>query len=443
MKNNNTALVLHDRLQSLQGKTFSSEVALFDKLSELGITGLGDYRSGGRNRNIARKTALQYLEYQRADTTSGEKKKRAYLITKVFIHPKENRDGRGRNGKYIDRLAPLIVHTHSFSGSRAELFSSWNVYEPLISEQERHGNVSHNLAARYIVSQWRTTDRMKPGEEKYRATLHVKEKTSLEMALDSLMWQGILKWNEYYVYIPVFETGYEAELRRSLSQQELLDTYLTGVQRILEQSKKKNCVLKPELYERNISLSTDTSLYKMRSKDYYVNDKQPIIYEATPLQIEMYENYRKFIRQLTVYMCSGSKGEYCPEAEIPTEYEIFSDFKRSREYKKLDEQWRKPCLGWEKVWKEIKFQVISQERAQPYLEAYDPKLAFELGREYVSFMDRQMVKGTKSTQIYFSDENKEDFNGILSENAYGRLFPLNSSKSAQALHERLKKAYGV
>ena len=59
---------------------------------------------------------------------------------------------------------------------------------------------------------------MKPGEEKYRATLHVKEKTSLEMALDSLMWQGILKWNEYYVYIPVFETGYEAELRRSLSQ---------------------------------------------------------------------------------------------------------------------------------------------------------------------------------------------------------------------------------
>ena len=135
----------------------------------------------------------------------------------------------------------------------------------------------------------------------------------------------------------------------------------------------------------------------MRSKDYYVNDKQPIIYEATPLQIEMYENYRKFIRQLTVYMCSGSKGEYCPEAEIPTEYEIFSDFKRSREYKKLDEQWRKPCLGWEKVWKEIKFQVISQERAQPYLEAYDPKLAFELGREYVSFMDRQMVKGTKST----------------------------------------------
>ncbi len=44
----------------------------------------------------------------------------------------------------------------------------------------------------------------------------------------------------------------------------------------------------------------------------------------------MYENYRRFIRQLTVYVCNGSEGAYCPEDEIPNEYEIFSDFTYSK-----------------------------------------------------------------------------------------------------------------
>ena len=181
-------------------------MALFDELVTLGVTGLGNYRSGGRNKNIARRHVLRYLEYQKAEVTPGAKKKRSYIVTEVYDQPRESEDKRGRSGRYIDRLGPMIVHTRKFNGSRAELFYDWGVYKPYIKIEKRSRNNPSDYEYGYRVSPWRITDGMKPGEEKYRTLFRVKEKSSLEMALNSLQQQGILKWEEYYVYNPVFET---------------------------------------------------------------------------------------------------------------------------------------------------------------------------------------------------------------------------------------------
>ena len=443
MRNIQDAFILTSNLKQLTGRMYPSEVALFDELVTLGVTGLGNYRSGGRNKNIARRHVLRYLEYQKAEVTPGAKKKRSYIVTEVYDQPRESEDKRGRSGRYIDRLGPMIVHTRKFNGSRAELFYDWGVYKPYIKIEKRSRNNPSDYEYGYRVSPWRITDGMKPGEEKYRTLFRVKEKSSLEMALNSLQQQGILKWEEYYVYNPVFETQEEGQPRRSLTRQELREKCNKGFDWVSKEAEKENCVLKTELYYYNMVLNMQEWTYQIRKEHYYVGNQRPIIYEADSEQVEMYENYRRFIRQLTVYVCNGSEGAYCPEDEIPNEYEIFSDFTYSKQYRRLDEQYRRECLGWEKVWKQIRFEVINQEKAEKLLQSYHVGLAFELGREYALYVDSQMEKNTKGTQIYFCKEDEDDFSGIIAKEMYGRLVPLKTSKSAKRLHAKIKEAYGL
>lgn len=110
MNNGNPDLV--DHLKSLEGNNYASETALFDTLNEVGVQLQKGYRSGGRNKELARKEANRYIEYKPLyEVDPNFKKKRAVKITKVRDPPIPKEDGRGSSGRYADYLRPLIVYT--------------------------------------------------------------------------------------------------------------------------------------------------------------------------------------------------------------------------------------------------------------------------------------------------------------------------------------------
>ena len=204
---------------------------------------------------------------------------------------------------------------------------------------------------------------------------------------------------------------------------------------VTQWSKKENCILSPELFRLGLYVTKDT--YQKWSEQYCYSSGERLPNErATMEQESMYDNYQTFIRQLTICECSKSE-EFCLPENIPNTYDIFTDWTYRRTYNELDKKWKGMILGWEQVRQELYFKVIDKEGALKYLARYSPELAFELGCEYILYMDEHMDK----EKLYYPPNYTFDFNGIISNDESNRLFPLLTSKSASKLHNNMKKHF--
>lgn len=201
MSNSDPDLVEH--LKSLEGNNYISETALFDILNEIGVVLPKGYRSGSRNKELARKEVNRYIEYKSLhEIDPNYKKKRAVTITKVRDLPIPKEDGRGSSGRYADYLRPLIVKTaidYPFRGTKTELFDSWGVYNNYREEQIRNGLFNPNIGRSF--NPWSIKKDMQPGETKYCQIISFKERNSLETALDSLSKEGVIEWSKYTRYM--------------------------------------------------------------------------------------------------------------------------------------------------------------------------------------------------------------------------------------------------
>lgn len=157
---------------------------------------------------------------------------------------------------------------------------------------------------------------------------------------------------------------------------------------------------------------------------------------ATVAQETMYENYQKYIQQLTVSDCSNNE-KLCPVEDLPKRYKFFTDWTYRRKFNDLDKIWKDKLLGWTQVRKELFFKMADGMRALKYLERYSSKLAFKLGNEYITFMNDHM----QSTKIYYTENYASDFKGVLPKKRSDELFPLSTSRSATQLHDKLMKLY--
>ena len=378
MSNSDPDLV--DHLKSLEGNNYASETALFDTLNEMGVALPKGYRSGSRNKELARKEANRYIEYKSLHEIDPNcKKKRAVAITKVRDPPIPKEDGRGSSGRYADYLRPLIVYTaidHQFRGTKAELFDSWGVYDNYRDEQIKNGLFNPNKG--YSFNPWSIKKDMKPGETKYCQIISFKERNSLETALDSLSKEGAIEWSKYTRYVPIIKT---TELINSVERLKTWKEYMEDCDRrlnmVIQLAEIENCIISPELFKTGLNVSIGT--YDEWCQLYYSsNGEQLPDGQATVDQEEMYENYQTFIRQLTVRECSNSKNLCSPDS-IPNKFDIFTDWTYRRKYNDLDKSWKGQLLGWEQVRQELYVKMIDEGRAIKYLEQYSPELAFELG----------------------------------------------------------------
>ncbi len=427
-KNTDNAI---ENLKKLEGKVFPTETQLFDTLVEAGISNMGDYRSGSRNKTIAREITRQYVDYCKTteiDPTCTQK--RSYTITEVYDTPREREDNRGKDGRYIRYLRPLIIKTGSFQGTKAALFDQWGVYKEYKNEIFS-SSFESSFSKKKCFNPWGIHRETQPGEEKYKKIVSAKENDSLKCAFTSLESEGILTWCEYTVFVPDIQTiEDEATITRALTEQEWKKRNQERLEYISELSSEENCVLSVETFEAGIGD------YEMWNTNYYMNDQQPEQQQANPEEEAMYLNYQAYIRQLTVKMCKRQK-EFVPVNQIPNKYEIFSDWKYRRQYLDLDKKYRLQLLGWKSAWSEYQFEVINEAKAAKYDKGNAQDLALKLAVEYISYMETQMDKDC----IYFAEGYADDFIGLINGAGSNRWFSIRKSKSGNKLHDRLKELY--
>lgn len=106
----NVKIICYSTLKALEGKTFPTETALFDALKAAGISTLGNYRSGGHNREVARKEAGRYVEYKPTrEIDPNCKSKRQCTVIEVYESPKTKVNKSGKSGKYINHLTTNVM----------------------------------------------------------------------------------------------------------------------------------------------------------------------------------------------------------------------------------------------------------------------------------------------------------------------------------------------
>ena len=414
----------NNSIKGLEGKTFPTEAALFDALAAAGISTLGDYRSGGHNKDIARKEAGRYIEYkltQEIDSTC--KAKRQCTIIKVYDTAKTKADKRGKSGRYIIHLKPLIVQCDTFQGTKAEFFDRCGMYDS-------YKGIGIVTESSYAFDPWKISRNALPGDEAYRRAMSYQEKECLDRALDSLQKEGALTWEKVLKYTPRIETdGENNSVFRLQTYQEWEGIQQNRFLLIQQIAEDEGCVLNPELYVATF----EPDMYERYKRDYYVNGKKPGVYTATPAQQAWYENYCQFLRQLAVTLCDKQETYIAPE-NLPELHEFWTSPKYRKRYVELDKVLRERLLGWGSVWKSYEYEIIDHQKA----EQYEAENVFErveaLRKEFINYMDERMGRIALDVN---DPKLKEDFTGV------GRptRWTLSYSVSATSLHEKVKKAH--
>ena len=436
MQNSAKELEICQKLKPLENKIFNTKTALFDALADAGVQLTKGYRTGSNNKKDAEKVARRYIEFtalKDIDPDCG--KKSAQIITKVYDTPLPPDDGRGKAGTYITCLKSLILATADFKGQPYELFDRWGVFEKYKQYYfKEHPDLEMRLLEKgRTFNPWYVSDDMVPGLVKYKRCMSHQNKETLKRALDSLKKEEEVEWKENLYFIPSATNGLQENYGRTLSQSELYDNRKKREEYINTTASTENCVLDPELI-----LAADTwenhDLEDYRDRYYMTINRKPHPLQATEAEIAAYTNYQEFVRQCTYSESQGIYEGLCEREDIPNAFQIFSNYKYSVTYKEFDETLLKKILGWEKAWTDIEFHVTSNT-SNPNQSSSLEK-AQELATKYTSYMDGRMDKET----FWLSDEFADDAIGHIGRTRPG-YYTLNRSKSANELHDTLKKFY--
>ena len=433
----NLEIIIWSYLKSLEGQTFPSETALFDTLVEAGVSTLGSYRSGGHNKDVARKEAGRYVEYKPTrEIDPNCKLKRQCTVIKVYDTPKKKVNKSGKSGKYINHLRPLIVMHDSFQGTKAELFDGWGLYDP-------YKGIGVAVETSYAFNPWRISYNASLGDEAYRRAMNYQEKECLERALNSLQKEGILTWKKLLKYTPWIETdGRNDSVFRVQTYQEWEDIHQNRLSLIQHIAEDEGCVLNPELY----AAAFEADMYEHYEDDYYANGKKPEVYTATPEQQAWYENYCDFLRQSSVTQCKGEdkknkdtkngqdkQGTYIAQDKLPSLYDFWQKPQYRKKYVQLDRQWKEQLLGWRSAWWEYEYEIINHQAAEQYKVEDTAKEVEALRAEFLKYMDGQMLHAKLDTQDLRDEEDLQELGEIPAQKV-----TLHSSNSARDLHRKLK-----
>lgn len=446
---NDTQTDESNSLKNLEGKTFPSEMALFDALVEAGVSTLESYRSGGHNREVARKEAGRYVEYKPTrEIDPNCKSKRQCTVIKVYDTPKEKVNKSGKSGKYINHLKPLIVKHDTFQGTKAELFDSWGLYDP-------YKGIGIAVETTHAFNPWRVPYNASLGDEAYRRAMNYQEKECLERALNSLQKEGILRWKTIMKYTPRIETDYKNNsINRAQTYQEWVDIHQNRLSMIQQIAEAEECMLNPALY----AAAFEPEMYERYESDYAINDGKAMVYTITPEQQAWYDNYCLFLRQSAVTECAEEdkekgkgvqggqkkpdsqdtkdgqekKEKYIALEKLPDLHDFWSNPRYAKKYIQLDKHWKGSLLGWRSVWKEYEYEIINHQAAEQYKVEDVSKNVEALREAFINYMDERMDR----IELDVNDpKREEDFMG------FGKVtrWTLDSSISATSLHEKLKE----
>ena len=398
--------------------------------------------TGKRNLDIVKANLSRYLEYRKqCEVDKLCTKKNAVIVKKIYSTPLSKEiDGRGKHGKYVDLLRPLLLNLHSFEGKYTTLANHLGLFSKYFTEIKfRSPDIAEQLE-RQSDSQdfnlWRHNKHTSAGEREYKAVISLKLREILKGALQSLQKDGIVNLQEVYAIVPDKDVVMEDFTIRPRSKVEEYEEWEICGKAIEEEASRKGAVLNPEL-AKHLILGYDYLQSLMWSITPYDG---PV--EATPEQAEAIENYQRYVRQCVVK-------EYKGLAELPVveDYPLitnvglfFQNPKLVQLYNNVDEKLRPTLFGDVKFWKEIRYEVVDDNKAARYWPQegfHSEQAADQVSQEILSYMDGQLKKKRLET----GPDDLDDVHLALGTPKAGREYILKNYASAVRFHEMLKKLY--
>ena len=141
------------------------------------------------------------------------------------------------------------------------------------------------------------------------------------------------------------------------------------------------------------------------------------------------------------YQRVSQLGELPPLGQMPVGGQFWRNPYLARMGQEIQRECNETLLGGAKNWKVIYYRIEDQEKAERYHPAaYRQRHedAYELTRRFIAYMENQMRKEVRVN----GRDAEQDFEGF-GDRAHREVNqPLSRSRSANALHNKLRTLYG-
>ena len=454
-----------DQLIALINHEFSTMTKLVECVSKIGVPSLEKFKNKGKQRELAEKQLSRYVRVvKKRDIIPDWPKPGTCFIAEVYDPPLPREDKRGKDGKYINLLKPLILSTKEFSGKIYELANEWGLFSEYIKELYPNSYFEGNI--------WKSKSWMSPGERRYRAIMDYQGRDRIKYALKSLADEQKICYRERLMYMPELTVSIEDEdndlefpHQRLKTRNELREDMCRVAQLIEAIKFEDNYTLSPDDFTSlNLASSKNNSTDRAENRggkldhykmEYYQNRQTLSAIEATPDEVKTYQQYKAYVRFLACLSYLTTDGGNLPKINqlLNNEYKFFQNHKLADIYYKLDQELRPELLGWRFVWKDITFTVLD-EFYTPLTEDAANLLKKKLTYRFVEYMGVQI---NNPLQVFygdpdFTDDYQTNQTFLLKEdNGQGKAqmewwerehtYPLKQSKAAHAIQQKLEELY--
>ena len=275
-------------------QVFSSLTALFREVANKPL-------STGTTRTNQLKQLSRHLKYQKLCEVNPDcKKKNSVIVTEIHNPPLRNDDdGRGKHGTYVDLAKPLLLETSMFQGKYTTLSNQIGLFSEYFEEvRALNPEISKQLRTQeseWDYNLWQQRDSMALGERAYRSTIGRKAKEILKTSLESLQNEGIITLRSLYVIVPDKMILMEDCTTRERSGIEAEYDWKNYQRAIQQEANCENALINPELAEHLI-LGLDYKYPQMLLAGIEENTS----IDCTPEQESAVENYQLYVRQCAV-----------------------------------------------------------------------------------------------------------------------------------------------
>lgn len=367
--------------------------------------------------------------------------KRAVIVKKIYQPPlPKEYDGRGKQGKYADLLKSLILREKSFEGKYTTLVNTLGLFgryfddfksrNPAIADQLKHQSDENDF------NLWKSSEFTATGEREYKSAISLKLREILSGSLKSLQKEEIVSLQDIYKIVPDKEIVMEDFTPRPRSKIEEYDEWEIYSKAIEKEASRKGSVLNQEL-AKHLILGYDFQY----SLEWLVTPYDGPV-ECTPEQGQAIENYQLYVRQCAMAEYKGLNG--LPDVEdyplITNTGLFFQNPKLVQLYNDVDEGLRPRLFGGVKFWKEIRYEVVDDNKAARYWpqEGFNAEQAADqVSQEILNYMEQRL----KAKKVEVDPNGLDDVQRALGRAKAGGEYFLKEYVSAVRFHERLKGLY--
>ncbi len=372
---------------------------------------------------------IKYCKHHDIDPTVPSK--REILIQEVYDAPLDRTENRGKHGKYIDFVKPLLVKKGSFQGTINQLLPKLGLFEPNNTYWRARKN-------KWELSFWEngTSENVLPGRIYYDRRLLHNSKQAITRGLDALNGDGIITLRRYYCFLP----SSEHFIPDSIS--------VMGIEISIQE------MFKTINEDENAAITSKE--FKALRQEIESNKRGTIEGIPVPSFLPESDNHLierliAFMRQYTYKICNNMQTIPALD-QLPNEYNFWGNRQLHQVHQALIQKCYPFLIGCKTIWKELAYHLteLGKNNQAQYLGELDTStVAKKLSCLFLGLTGAQMEKilipcrGRDELKDFTAPYNKPMRGNKTPPVSITRWIPLRNNISAYNRHKELYALYGI